>query len=248
MRNPIDADQPALRTSLLPSLLAARRLNQARRNRDVRLFELAHIYLPKGPGELPDERLCLGVVGDVDFRAMKGVVEALLGRFGLSSSVKWDESRLGCLSDGLDLTLDGSRIGCVGRVSQAILDRYDLKVKVAAAEVDFSRIAREAKPVTKFRELPRFPGIDRDLAIVVADGVGWAEIVKVIEERRIALIESIAFLSEFRGKSVGEGKKSIALSMVFRAIDRTLRHDEADAAQNEVLSALSAKLGATLRQ
>jgi phenylalanyl-tRNA synthetase beta chain len=248
VRNPIDAEIPGLRTSLVPSLLRVRALNQTRRNKDVRLFELAHVYLPKAKGELPDERLMLGIVGDVDFRAMKGVVETLLARFGLAQSVASAESTLPFLAEGIVLLLDGTMLGYAGLPTPATLERFDLKTKLALAELDFGMLARAAKPQAKFRDLPRFPEIDRDLAIVVDDSVPWAEVREVVEGQGIALLESVEFESEFRAKSVGEGKKSLAFSMIFRAPDRTLTREEADAAVKTILDALVATLRATLRQ
>ena len=248
VRNPIDRERPGLRTSLIPSLLATRRLNQTRRNEDVRLFELAHVYLPKGGDELPDERLMLGLVGDVDFRTMKGVVETVVKRFGLTDRVEAEEAEIGFLTEALLLRLDGVTAGYLGKVSDEMLARYDLKRKVCAAEIDFGRLMREAKPVGGFEELPRFPEITRDLAVVVDDAVRWADIENVITTQEVELLESTTFVSEFRGKQLGEGKKSIAFSMVFRAPDRTLTGEEADAARNVVLEGLRKELGAQLRQ
>ena len=248
VRNPIDRDRPGLRTSLLPGLLGARRLNQTRRNEDVRLFELAHVYLPRGKGELPDERLMLGLVGDVDFRTMKGVVETLLARFGLADAVKTEEAKMDFLAEAVALVLGGEMLGYLGTVSEKIIARYDLKTGVAVAEIDFGRVMREAKPKTCFTELPRFPEIDRDLAVVVNDAVRWADIRKVVEAGRIGILEGVTFLSEFRGKQISQGKKSIAFSMIFRAPDRTLTREEADAARDAVLEALTRELGAELRK
>jgi phenylalanyl-tRNA synthetase beta chain len=248
VRNPIDRDQPGLRTSLIPSLLGARRLNQTRRNRDVRLFELAHVYLPKGKGELPDERLMLGLVADVDFRTMKGVVETLLARFGLVDAVTTEEAKLDFLAEAVALILDGEMLGYLGAVSEKIVARYDLKTNVTVAEIDFGRVMRAAKPRTCFTELPRFPEIDRDLAVVVDDVVRWADIRRVIEAGRIGILESVTFLSEFRGKQISHGKKSVAFSMIFRAADRTLTREEADVARDAVLEALTRELGAELRK
>lgn len=248
VRNPIDREQPGLRTSLIPSLLAARRLNQARRNDDVRLFELAHVYLPEQADRLPDERLMLGLVGDVDFRAMKGVVETVIGRFGLAGAVKTEGKEMGFLADSLVLMLDGEQLGYLGTVSDEVLARYDLKTKVTAAEIDFGRLMQEAKLGSRFTELPRFPEVSRDLAVVVDESVAWADIEKVVQGEGVELLESLSFVSEFRGKQLGAGKKSLAFSMVFRAPDRTLTREDADKAQEALLEALRKQLGAALRQ
>jgi phenylalanyl-tRNA synthetase beta chain len=248
VRNPIDRERPGLRTSVIPGLLAARRLNQARRNEDVRLFELAHVYLPRGKGELPDERRMLGLVADVDFRTMKGVVEAVLARFGLADDVKTDETKMDFLAEAVALSLGGERLGYLGVVSEKTVERYDLKGQVAAAEIDFGRVMREAKPATTLTELPRFPEIDRDLAVVVDETVRWADIRKVIDAAHVGILERVTFLSEFRGKQIPPGKKSIAFSMVFRSPDRTLTREEADGARDTVLKALEKELRAELRQ
>ncbi|HUU44073.1 MAG TPA: phenylalanine--tRNA ligase subunit beta [Planctomycetota bacterium] len=247
VRNPIDQAHPGLRTSLVASLLATRKLNQDRRNRDVRLYEIAHVYLPVGADKLPDERLMLGLVADVDFRTLKGVVETVLDRFGLAGEVKTEERTFGFLSDGLALTLGGAMLGYVGQVADGVRERFDLKTRVTAAEIDFGRVMAEAKPHRPFEELPRFPEITRDLAVVVDESVRWGDLRRVIGVHEVPHLESVGFASEFRGRQLGEGKKCLAFSMVFRAPDRTLTGDEADAAQQRVLEALSKELGAALR-
>jgi len=248
VRNPIDRDRPGLRTSVIPGLLGARRLNQSRRNEDLRLFELAHVYLPKGKGELPDERWMLALVADADFRTVKGVVEAVLDRFGLADAVKIDETKMNFLAEAVALSLDGERLGYLGVVSEKTAERYDLKGQVAAAEIDFGRVMSEARPATTLTELPRFPEIDRDLAVVVDETVRWADILKVIAASHVGILECVTFLSEFRGKQIPAGKKSIAFSMVFRSPDRTLTREEADGARDTVLKALEKELRAELRQ
>lgn len=248
VRNPIDRARPGLRTSLVPGLLAARQLNQARRNTDVRLFELAHVYLPRGGDDLPDERLMLGLVGDVDVRTMKGVVEEVLGYFGLGGDVKTTEAEMDFLADAVALTLDGEMLGYLGRVTPEVLSRYGLKTGVSAAEMDFGRVMREGKVGRGYTEIPRFPEITRDLAVVVDEDVRWADIEKVVAGQGLELLEETTFMSEFRGEQVGEGRKSIAFSLVFRASDRTLTNAEADEARDVLLAALTKAVGAELRQ
>ena len=246
VESPVDASQSSLRTSLLPSLLAARRLNQARRNEDVRLFEIAHIYLP-GDGKLPEERLTLGILGDVDFRTMKGVVQSLLDRFGLTGAVEQQESDLRFLKSGLVLRMNDRLLGCVGELTDDLRGRYKLKNAVTAAELDFGAIADDANLDRRYAQLPRFPEIRRDLALLVDESVRWADVERTLSTDTPDILESLGFLSEFRGKQVPPGKKSLALSMSFRASDRTLTHEEADAAQAEILNRLEKELGATLR-
>lgn len=247
VRNPIDQAHPLLRTSLVPSLMATRRLNQDRRNRDVRLFELAHVYLPKGEGALPDERLMLGLVADCDFRTMKGVLETVLDRFGLVNAATFEDVAMAFLSEGLALSVDGERIGYMGTPSDAVLARFDLKTSVTVGEVDFASVMSRAGRVPGFAELPRFPEITRDLAVVVEDAVRWADVEKALTDQDVPLLESVTFASEFRSKEIGAGKKSVAFSMVFRAADRTLTREDADAAQKTLLDAIATSLGATLR-
>ena len=248
VRNPVDHAHPGLRTSLIPSLLAARKLNQDRRNRNVRLYELAHVYLPKDPDDLPDERMMLGLVGDVDFRTMKGLLEAVLDRFGLAGEVKTEEGSYAFLSGALALTLDGEVLGYVGEPTDRVRDHFDLKTTVTVAEIDFGRMMVESRPHAQFEALPRFPEITRDLAIVVDESVRWADLERVIAARKVPLLASLDFASEFRGEQLETGKKSIAFSMVFRASDRTLTGEEADDAQQAILEAIAKELDAELRK
>jgi phenylalanyl-tRNA synthetase beta chain len=247
VENPVDAEQGSLRTSLLPSLLGARQLNQARRNEDVRLFEIAHVYLPDPNGKLPEERLVLGLVGDVDFRTMKGVVQTLLERFGIGDDVRQEEAALRFLAAGVTLHRGDRLLGCLGDVADDLRGRYKLKGRVTAAELDFGAIVRDAKLDRRYAELPRYPQIRRDLALLVDESVRWADVERTLGSDVPEILESLDFLSEFHGRQIPAGKKSLALSMSFRASDRTLTHDEADAAQARILKRLEEDLGATLR-
>jgi len=190
----------------------------------------------------------LGLVGDVDVRTMKGVVEEVLGYFGLGGDVKTTEAEMDFLADAVALTLDGEMLGYLGRVTPEVLSRYGLKTGVSAAEMDFGRVMREGKVGRGYTEIPRFPEITRDLAVVVDEDVRWADIEKVVAGQGLELLEETTFMSEFRGEQVGEGRKSIAFSLVFRASDRTLTNAEADEARDVLLAALTKAVGAELRQ
>ena len=139
-------------------------------------------------------------------------------------------------------------LGYIGELSAAVRAHFDLKAGVTVAEIDFGMVMAQKKPHAKFKSLPRFPEVARDLAIVVDEVVHWGDLERVIGALELPLLENVTFASVFRGKQLGPGKKSIAFSMTFRAADRTLTGEEADTEQSKILDAISKESGAELRQ
>ena len=131
--------------------------------------------------------------------------------------------------------------------SDAARARFDLKVAVVAAELDFAMLEAAANLEPKYTALPRFPETTRDLAVVVDEAVSWAQVEQTVQEAAPEILEGVNFLSEFRGKQLPRAKKCLAFGMTFRAPDRTLTNEEADMAQDSILAALQKKLSATLR-
>jgi len=239
-----------LRTTLLPSLLKARRMNQDRARVDADLFEIASVYLPSADAPLPDEPVHLGLVCSGDFRRLKGLVEAALDAVGLTAAVAWDEFEDAFFEAGTAgrLVVDGTTLGYAGLVSKPVLEAVGLKRPAIAAELDVDVLDAHADLRERFRPLPDFPAVNRDLNVLVAEGTAWAEVERVARAAGGDLLETVAFQETYRGRHVPDGKKSVVFSMVFRAADRTLTREEADTVQAAILAALERDLGAERRQ
>lgn len=257
-----------LRASLIPSLLECRRKNHAAQpgaGGRIRLYEAASVFWV-GEGGAAEEEGRLGLVLDVPgagkkrtaeelqagLRLARGAVEAAVCAargVGVGVSVRAAEPRVAGFERGAhgDVEVDGARIGCVGLVRAAELERYGLETAVAAAEVSLAALIGGVRRTARVAAPAAFPGVERDLSLVVDERVTWAETAALVESLRLPQLESCAFVGTYRGKQAGAGKKSLTLRLTFRDATRTLRHEEVDDRVKAVVAAAGAKLGAVLR-
>ena len=244
--------EPALRPSVLPSLLACRKANQDVGNRGVRLFEAARTFAQR---EAYVESRRLALLADADhadhLRAMRGTIEELLAGLGLEGRVAirtgaaraWAEP----VAELVD-TADGDRvIGAYGPATPQILKLFDLQTPVALAELDYEALVSAYPPRPSPGALPRFPAVGRDLSLNVAEPTSWQAIETTIAQVRPALLERVEFVTVYRGKPIPAGRKSVTLRMTFRDPARTLKHEEVNAQVDAVISAVTGELGAEVR-
>ncbi len=246
LRDPQGQVDRTLRESLAPSLLKVLQTNEAYKE-DLRpVFELARLYRREEKGYGEKEVLALAAPGDP--LGVKGLMEALFSRlgvgFGIVPVLKGPCSKFLEPGTAAEVWVEGRLAGYLGMPSAAL---SGLKAEASVAEVDFAALAAAAELVRPYREFPRQPPVTRDLSVILEDGVKWRSVEEVVRAAAPPTLESVRFLSEYRGKPVEAGRKSLALSMVFRASDRTLTGEEADAAVRAVLKSLEAKLDARLR-
>ncbi len=248
--NPIRADEPAVRKSLLPSLLAARKTNQDNGNYSCRLFELAAIFVPEDNEELPAEGRALAVLADEDFYALKGTIEIFLSRVGPKASWSFVPEGLPFFKPGRSarILLGKETLGFLGEASSSVCEAFGLRSAPCLCEMDFGKLASAELCVPRYRELNRLPPVTRDLSLVLEDRIRWQEVEESIWQNAPESLSAVSFLSEYRGTQLDPGKKSIAFSLVFQSKDRTLTGEEADSARDEILARLEKLLGATLRQ
>jgi phenylalanyl-tRNA synthetase beta chain len=258
LRNPLSEDYTLLRTSLIPSLLDALKRNRGRR---LRGFELGRVYLSKGAGELADEKRVLGIAlsdapspahwqkteTPVDFFALKAIVENVLREFGAptpflapSTHPSFHPGR--CAS----LALGGVELGIMGEIHPQVADSFELSHRAYVAQIDFDALVRHISLVRKYVPFSRFPAVERDLALVVPETLPGSSLVDAAWRVSGDLLESVRIFDVYQGKNLPEGTKSIALSLRFRANDRTLSDSEV----SEVLTRIrenQGMLGAQLR-
>lgn len=236
-----------LRQSLIPSLLDALRLNEARGNEGVKLFECAPVYLPSARHLLPTEPMVIGLVTTEDIRVLRGVVEKVLSQAGLSTTFR-PSDRVGFeLGESGEYLLEGVPIAVVGVVSSQARSEIDLRSRAVAAEILLPAVIEKAVLQISVTPLPDRPAMVRDLAIVLDEPVPWAKLEQAVRAHAGPLLETLEFVDLFRGKQIEAGKKSIAFRMTFRAVDRTLTREEVDEVQQSILKAIDADLGGKLR-
>ncbi len=254
--NPLGEDTSVMRTTLLPSMCEVMARNYNSRNAAVCLFELGSEYIPNG-GELPDEpvRLSVGAYGgDMDFYAVKGIVDSMLKNIGVE-----DFEYAACTDPAVFaeaeafhpgrcavVTKDGKAIGIVGELHPETLENYGIGVKAYAAKVNVTELLDIANAVKTYKPLPKFPAAVRDLAIVCDENLPVAELEKAIKRAVGSTLESVTLFDVYKGKQIAEGKKSVAYSIAMRSHEGTLTDEQSDAAVKRVLKELE-KLGAELR-
>lgn len=252
--NPLGEDYSIMRTTSLNGMLTSLATNYNRRNKNVRLYELGNIYLPKALPltELPEERMqfTLGMYGDGDFFSMKGVVEEFFEKAGLHEKETYDpNANRPYLHPGrqANIIYDGTVVGYIGEVHPDVADTYDIGEKAYIAVIDMPEIVERATFDRKYTGIARFPAVTRDISMVVPKEILAGQIEEVIEEKGGAYLESYALFDLYEGAQIKQGYKSVAYSIVFRAKDKTLEEADVTEAMNRILKALEG-MGIELRK
>lgn len=247
------AGDPILRPSLLASLAATARLNADRGAVVIRLMEVASVFDLVGTDVRERASIGLlcadGATPDATMRSMRGCVERVL-KATLGSRTVIEVSPLAeapGLAPAASIRANGALAGTIGLLAPAALKAFGLDGPVGAAELFLRPLLTQWPPPTTVLPLPAFPSIDRDVSAIVADGVTWASIEATVRELALEHFESVAFVGTYRGKQVGEGRKSVTLRLTFRSTTGTLRREDADPQVARVVDTLHAALGAEVR-
>ena len=251
--NPLGEDFSVLRTLPLHGMLNSLSTNYNRRNKNVRLYELANVYLPKSLPltELPDERMqfTLGMYGDGDFFTMKGVVEEFFEKAGMHKKPHYDPgAEHPYLHPGrkADILYDGTVVGFLGEVHPDVADNYKIGDRAYIAVIDMPSIMEFTTFDRKYTGIARFPAVTRDISMVVPKDILVGQIEDVIVQRGGKVLESYKLFDVYEGAQVLAGHKSVAYSITFRAKDHTLEEKEVTSVMNKILNGLSG-LGIELR-
>ena len=228
--------------------------NYNRRNKDVRLYELGNVYLPKALPltELPDERMqfTLGFYGEGDFFTMKGVVEEFLEHVGMNEKPQYDpEAGKPWLHPGrqANVVYGGTVIGYVGEVHPKVLANYNIGQRAYLAVLDMPCIVEKASFDRKYEGIAKYPAVTRDISMVVPKTVLAGQIENILTQRGGKIMESYSLFDIYEGEQIKEGYKSMAYTLTFRAKDRTLEDADITAAMKKILNGLEG-LGIELRQ
>lgn len=251
--NPLGEDTSVMRTTALPSMMEVLARNNNFNNENVRLFEIASIYLPKeSKNELPDERrvLTLGAYGNTDFYALKGVCENLLHLAGIQKATYTACTDNPSYHPGRCAVItaeDGTLLGVFGQAHPLMAQNYGFSAPVFVAELDFDTVFAKANTEKVYAPLPKYPATTRDFSFVCPEELEVGTLMSVMEKAGGKLVEGVALFDIYRGPQLGEGKKSVSLRVTLRASDRTLTVEEADKASKKILNDLKFKLGLELR-
>jgi len=261
--NPLSRERELLRKTILPELLRTAAENLKHRDR-IAIFEIGRVYLPTERGERPEEPRRLGIVlsgprhelswherpEPMDLFDLKGIVEELLRRLGIED-YRFARSTNPSLHPGraAELLLGEESVGIIGELHPQVRANFDLPEEpVMVAELDLEHILRRASRARRYRPLPQFPAVLRDLAIVVAEEVPTERVAQVIREAGGGLLRELVLFDVYRGKPIPEGKRSLAYRLRLQAEERTLTDEEADGVRAQIERRLREELGAELRK
>ena len=252
--NPLGEDFSIMRTISLNGMLTSLGTNYKRRNKDVRLYELGNIYIPKELPlkELPEERMMftLGMYGAGDFYTMKGVVEEFLDKIGMHKKENYNpQAGKTFLHPGrqAEILYEGTVIGYLGEVHPTVAASYGIGDRAYVAVLDIPEILNFATFDRKYEGIAKFPAVSRDISMVVPKSVLAGQIEEIIAQRGGKILESYQLFDIYEGSQIQKGYKSMAYSVTFRAKDRTLEDGDVNAAMKKILNGLEG-LGIELRK
>ena len=261
--NPLSDEYKLMRPTTIPSMMQILALNNNRKNQNVKLFDISRNYrnvngeVEKGEVPLQENILTIGMYGDdVDFYTLKGLIENVLEVSNVNSydiqketqNESYHPGRCANIKVGIDV------IATIGEVHPEVLMNYDINKKCYLAEVNITKIVKYSKQNKKYHEVPKFPAVERDIAIIVDEGIEVGEIEKTIIRKARKLLKGKKSLEElklfdiYRDEKIGENKRSVAYSLVFRDLSKSLSDDEINPVMEEITKELENKFNAELRK
>lgn len=253
IKNPLGEDYSIMRTTTIPSMMEALARNYSRNNEYARLFEVGKVYIPNEDlSKLPEERniVTIGLYGDVDYFHIKGVVENIVETLGIDKASFKRESENPSFHPGKTaaLYIKKDLVGTLGEVHPDVSENYGISERCYIAELNLDVLYSNANLDKKYKALPKFPAVTRDMAILVDDAVLVQDIEDVMWKQGGNILESIKLFDVYKGEQIPEGKKSIAYSMVYRVDNRTLTDADVNKVYDKIVRTLENRLGAQHRQ
>lgn len=255
--NPLSDEYKLMRPSTLPSMMQILSLNDNKKNQNVKLFDISRNYknvngeVEKGEVPLQENILTIGMYGkDVDFYTLKGLIENVLeasniNRFDIEKETNngsYHPGRCANIKVGIDV------IATIGEVHPEVLNNYDIEKRVYVAEVNITKLTKYSKSNKKYVEVPKFPAVERDIAIIVDEKVEVGQIEKIIIKKSKKWLEEVKLFDIYRDEKLGENKKSVAYSLIFRDKNKTLSDQEINTTMESIITELEKTLGAELRK
>lgn len=253
IKNPLGEDYSIMRTQIINGMLTSLGTNSARRNKNVRLYEISNIYLAKQlPLEdYPEERkqFCLGMYGEGDFFVLKGVIEEFLYKVGMKKLPSYNaDAGKTFLHPGrqAEIIYEDTVVGYFGEVHPLVQEAYGIAERTYVANIDLSVICKKANFTVKYEGIAKFPSVVRDISLVMDKSLTAGEIEKIIRSESGAILESLELFDIYEGERIGADKKSMAYSITFRNKEKTLEESEISAVMEKILKGLQT-IGAVLR-
>ena len=253
IKNPLGEDYSIMRTQIINGMLTSLGTNSARRNKNVRLYEISNIYLAKKlPLEdYPEERkqFCLGMYGEGDFFVLKGVIEEFLYKVGMKKLPSYNaDAGKTFLHPGRQARIiyEDTVVGYFGEVHPLVQEAYGIAERTYVANIDLSVICKKANFTVKYEGIAKFPSVVRDISLVMDKSLTAGEIEKIIRSESGAILESLELFDIYEGERIGADKKSMAYSITFRNKEKTLEESEISAVMEKILKGLQT-IGAVLR-
>jgi phenylalanine--tRNA ligase, beta subunit len=253
IKNPLGEDYSIMRTQIINGMLTSLGTNSARRNKNVRLYEISNIYLAKKlPLEdYPEEKkqFCLGMYGEGDFFVLKGVIEEFLYKVGMKKLPSYNaDAGKTFLHPGrqAQIIYEDTVVGYFGEVHPLVQEAYGIAERTYVANIDLSVICKKANFTVKYEGIAKFPSVVRDISLVMDKSLIAGEIEKIIRSESGAILESLELFDIYEGERIGADKKSMAYSITFRNKEKTLEESEISAVMDKILKGLQT-IGAVLR-
>jgi len=261
MLNSLSAELNIMRPSMLETGLESIAHNLNRKNNDLKFFDFGKTYKTSGPGRFHEtEHLCLYITGSAnetswrqraiksDFYFLKGVVVSLLKLLGLQPD-DFENFTNKKLHSALEISINDSVLSQFGEVDQLVLNRFDIRQPVFFADIDWNTTLVRAKDaVIQVEDIPKFPAVHRDLAILVASQLKYEEAKRSVEKLKINQLQDMRLFDVFESEKLGDGKKSMAISFTFLDKEKTLTDKEIDEMMNRIMMALEKDLSAEIRK
>lgn len=252
--NPLGEDYSIMRTVSFNGILTSLSTNYNRRNEQAGLFEIGRVYIPKAlpltelPHEIPT--LTVGMYGNMDFFDLKGIVEHLVGVLGMTDVVEYlPEKDIVWMHPGrtASVKVNGDTIGYLGEVHPVVAKNYEIGTKVYMAVLDMEKMISYTDKNVTYKPLPKFPGMTRDIAMLVKEGITVKEISDIIKKNGGEYLENVELFDVYKGAQIDAGYKSVAYSISFRSAERTLADADIADAMQAILNGLATELDAQLR-
>ncbi len=251
IRNPLGEDYSVMRTTTFPEMMKVIAHNSNRNIEKGAFYEVSFTYHPVMGSDLPDERtvLSLGMYNSGGFFDMKGIMEEITDTLGISDIEYEPVSDNPVFHPGrcASILKDGAAVGLLGQVNPNICKEFEVPEETILGTLDVNKLYELSDFDRKYSELPKYPAVTRDIAVIVNDEVTSGSIIKLIKGSAGAYLEKVEFFDVYKGEQTGEDKKSLAFSMVYRSSEKTLTEEEVSASFNKVVRTLGEKIGAELR-
>ena len=255
--NPLSDEYKLMRPTTIPSMMQILALNNNKKNQNVKLFDLSRSYrnvnneVENDEVPLQENILTIGMYGDdLDFYTLKGIIENVLevsniNRYEIEKETKnesYHPGRCANIKVGIDV------IATLGEVHPEVLGNYDIEKRAYLAEVNVTKLVKYSKINKKYVEVPKFPAVERDIAVIVDENVEVGQIEKIIVKKSKKLLESAKLFDIYRDEKIGENKKSVAFSLIFRNKNKSLSDEEINPIMEAIIAELEKQLGAELRK